>query len=116
MFEELSAPALRECARLRAQYAEFRVERSTANSFSLKNGVLEDSASTAAEGLSVRVVSGGGSGFASSNELSKQAAVAAARKAFALAKSAAAFNETPVTFTREAAYIVDYEVGQKKRV
>src|SRR5690349_7541721 len=116
MFEDLSAAALRECGRLRAAYAEFRAERATANSFSLKNGVLEDSAATQAEGLSVRVVTGGGSGFASTNELTRKAAVAAARKAYALATSAAKFNETPVNFTREAAYLVDYEVGQKKRV
>ncbi len=116
MSEDLARSALKECARLRAEYAEVRVERTAANSFSLKNGVLEDSASTSAEGLSVRVVSGGGSGFASSNDLTRKAAVGAARKAFALAKSAAAFNDTPVTFTREAAYYVDYEVRQKKPV
>lgn len=116
MSEDLAASALRECGRLHAEYAEVRVESTTANSFSLKNGVLEDSASTAAEGLSVRVVTAGGSGFASSNELSRKAAAAAARKAFALAKSAAKFNDRPVTFTGEAAYHVDYEVRQKKPV
>jgi TldD protein len=116
MAEDITGSALREAERLRAEYAEVRVERSRANSFSLKNGVLEDSGSSDSEGLSVRVVTGGGSGFASSNEVSRKAAVAAARKAFALAKSAAKFNDTPVRFTREAAYDVDYKVLQKKPV
>src|SRR5690242_1045154 len=100
MAEDFTASALREAERLRAEYAEARVERSRANSFSLKNGVLEDSGASASEGLSVRVVTGGGSGFASSNEVSRKAAVAAARKAFALAKSAAKYNDAPVRFTR----------------
>ena len=114
MADDLAASALKECARLNAAYAEVRVEKTRANSFSLKNGVLEDSASSASEGLSVRVVTGGGSGFAASNELTRKAATEAAAKAFALAVSAAAFNDKPVTFTREASYYVDYEVRQKK--
>lgn len=116
MAEDITASALREASRLHAEYAEARIERSQANSFALKNGVLEDSGFSTGEGLSVRVVTGGGSGFASSNEVSKKAAVEATRKAYKLAKSAAAFNDTPVTFTREAAYDVDYEVLQRKPI
>jgi TldD protein len=114
MAEDLAASALRETARLGAEYAEFRLEHTSANSYSLKNGVLEDSEATAAEGLSVRVITGGGSGFASNNELSRKCAVEAARKAYALAKSAAASNRNPIVFTREAAYHVNYEVRQKR--
>ena len=116
MAEDFTASALKEAERLRAEYAEARVERSRANSFSLKNGVLEDSGASESEGLSVRVVTHGGSGFASSNEVSRKAAVEAARKAYSLAKSAAKFNDTPVRFTKEAAYDVTYEVLQRKPV
>jgi TldD protein len=116
MAEDIAAAALREAAKLRAEYAETRIEHNEANSFSLKNGVLEDSGSASSQGLSVRVVTGGGSGFASSNEVSAKAARECARKAHRLAKSAAAYNDDPVRFTREAAYDVDYEVLQRKPV
>jgi len=99
---------------LRAQYAEFRLERTRASSYSLKNAVLEDSEESSAEGLSVRVVTQGGSGFSSSNEITAKSAREAAQRAYKLAKSAAPHNKTPVTFTSEASYRVDYEVGQRK--
>lgn len=114
MADDLAASALREAGKLHAEYAEFRLERAKANSFSLKNGVLEDSEATSAEGLSVRVITGGGSGFASSNDVTRTAAVQCARRAFGLAKSGAASNRQPILFTREASYHINYEVRQKK--
>jgi TldD protein len=114
MAEDLATAALRECGRLGAQYAEFRHERVRASGYSLKNGVVESSEETASEGISVRVVSHGGSGFASSNNISRKTALEAARRAFQLARSAGRANKEPIRFTNEASYVVSYEVRQKR--
>lgn len=114
MAADLATSALRECGKLGAQYAEFRHERVGASSYSLKNGVVEGSEETSSEGLSVRVITRGGSGFASTNTLTRKAAVEAARTAFKLARSAGRQNKEPIEFTGEASYIVNYEVRQQK--
>lgn len=116
MGEDLATSALRECGKLGAKYAEFRHERVGASSYSLKNGVVEGSEETSSEGISVRVITRGGSGFASTNTLTRKAAVESARMAFKLAKSAGRHNKEPIEFTNEASYIVNYEVRQQKPV
>jgi TldD protein len=112
MSVDLASSALRECARLGASYAEFRHERVGASGYSMKNGVVEGSEESSSEGISVRVITKGGSGFASTNTLTRAAARDAAATAFKLARSAGKANREPIQFTGEASYIVNYEVRQ----
>jgi TldD protein len=116
MTQDLATSALRECGKLGAQYAEFRHEAVRAASYSLKNGVVEDSEESESEGISVRVITSGGSGFASTNVLSRPSAIEVARTAFKLARVAGKHNTDPIEFTQEASYIVNYEVRQQQPV
>ncbi len=116
MTQDLATSALRECGKLGAQYAEFRHERVRTASYSLKNGVVEDSEESKSEGISVRVITRGGSGFASTNVLSRRSALEAAGTAFKLARAAGKHNADPIEFTQEASYIVNYEVRQQQPV
>jgi TldD protein len=79
-----------------ASYADVRVTDTATQSLSVRNGVVEGVQGRTSVGFGVRVVADGAWGFASSSELSPEAASRVAREAVAIARASARVTATPV--------------------
>jgi TldD protein len=101
---ELADAALTQAKALGAQHADFRAERIREQQIKLSNGSLQRAFDSDDTGLAVRVIVDGTWGFASTVDLTPQAAAQAARQAVEVAKVAAAVNTEPIELAPEPGY------------
>jgi TldD protein len=101
---KLADAALQRAADLGAAHADFRAERIRGQQIALSDGTLETLHDTDDLGLAVRVVVDGTWGFASSADLTAEAAARAAHDAVAVARVAAAMNSERIELAPEAAH------------
>ncbi len=100
----LADAALDQARRLGAQHADFRVERIRGQRIRLSDGKLQTLSDGDDSGLAVRVVVNGTWGFASTVDLTPEAAAAAATTAVEVATVAAAMNTERIELAPEPAY------------
>jgi len=85
--EDLIKSAIDLAGKLGAEYAEARFQSDTSESIVLKNGVPEVSVFAESRGFNVRVIFKHALGFASSNILTRRAAIDAAKRAVRVARA-----------------------------
>ncbi len=100
----LADAALGQARTLGAQHADFRVERIRGQWIRLSDGRLQSLSDADDSGLAVRVVVDGTWGFASTVDLTPDAAAAAARTAVEVARVAAAMNTEHIELAPEPPY------------
>jgi TldD protein len=110
----LADAARQRAADLGAGYADFRAERISRQRIGLSDARLETLADSDEVGLAVRVVVDGTWGFAAADDLTPEAAAAAAAEAVQVARVAAAINAEPIELAAEpghgeVTWISDYE-------
>jgi TldD protein len=103
-FRRLADAALTKARELGATHADFRFEREKGQSVRARDTELESMVTTESLSYSVRVVSKGAWGFASSDTLTPEAAAATAAKAIEVAAVLAALNSEPVALAPEPPY------------
>jgi TldD protein len=110
----LADAALSRARALGASHADFRFEREKSQSIRARDRELESMVTAEHLAYSVRVVSRGAWGFASSVTLTPEAAAATAQKAVEVAAVLAALNSEPVDLAPEPAYhdtyVSSYEI------
>jgi TldD protein len=100
----LSDAALSTAARLGATHADLRVERILQQSLVLRDRSVASAADGVTVGLSVRVIVDGTWGFATSPELTPDAASGCAERAVGVAQTLRAVNSEPVERADEPVY------------
>ncbi len=95
-----------------ATYAEARWERQQREEFLLKNGVLDALLVNDDAGIGVRVLAGGGLGFAATNSVAKADIKAVVDDAVRMARSAG--RKHPIEFAREDAVVTNWSVREAK--
>ena len=88
MDEDLLDYALRYAQSRSVEYAEVRGQSQVIEGFVLRNGVLEESVSAIDSGFCVRIIAGGGIGFASTNRWTEKEARSIVDLAFKYARTA----------------------------
>ena len=101
---DLADAALTQAKALGAQHADFRAERLRGQQIGLSDGALQTLFDADDTGLAVRVIMDGTWGFASTVDLTTDAAARAARQAVEVAKVAAAMNTEPIELAPEPGY------------
>jgi TldD protein len=101
---EMADAALAQAKALGASHADFRAERIRQQDIRLSSGNVQLLADTDDSGLAVRVIVDGTWGFASTVDLTPDAAAKAARQAVEVARVAAAVNTEPIELAPEPAY------------
>src|SRR5271165_3568243 len=101
---DLADAALAQARALGAQHADFRAERLRGQHISLSDGTPQTLFDADDTGLAVRVIVDGTWGFASTVDLTTDAAAYAARQAVEVAKVAAAMNTEPIELAPEPGY------------
>lgn len=110
------ADAALDAARMAgADHADFRVQRLTTQSLSLRDGTVQAAVDTGEIGLAVRVVVDGTWGFASHAELGTKAAAETARRAVEVATALRTLNRERVDLAvepvyRDAFWVSDYDI------
>lgn len=97
-----------------ADYAEVRALDRREEEIILKNGELDAYAISFDSGFSVRILAGGGLGFASSNRWTREEARGAVEEAHRLAKASGRMGR--IEFAEEEAVEAEWGVGQRKRI
>ncbi|MBU7032774.1 MAG: hypothetical protein HXS53_09605, partial [Theionarchaea archaeon] len=100
----------------RSDYVEARIEELQGVSIIIKNGNLDGFEVLSNAGLSVRVLSDGGLGFASTNLLTKEGVREAVKRAETLALSSASRNTRPIGLSDEKMHTASYTIPQKHRL
>jgi TldD protein len=103
-FTRLADAALSRARALGATHADFRFEREKGQSVRARDRELESMVTTESLAYSVRVVSKGAWGFASSVTLTPEAAAATAERAVDVAAVLAGLNSEPVDLAPEPSY------------
>lgn len=111
---ELLEFAVEKALELGASYAEARFEEKNGTSLAMKNGNPEGLEILADRGIGIRVLVGGGMGFASTNVLTKESVAEAVKKAVKLARAASKVRNEPIRFSEEDFHRVSYKVKMKK--
>ena len=101
---ELADAALAQARSLGAQHADFRAERIKGQQIGLSDGNPQTLFDADDTGLAVRVIMDGTWGFASTVDLTSDAAAQAARQAVEVAQVAAAMNTEPIELAPEPGY------------
>ncbi len=101
---DLADAALTQAKALGAQHADFRAERLRGQRIGLSDGALQTLFDADDTGLAVRVIVDGTWGFASTVDLTTDAAAQAARQAVEVARVAAAMNTEPIELAPEPGY------------
>lgn len=99
--EQFANAALDVCAAAGVSTAHFRVARHENRGISLRDGNVENVASDAATGLSVRIVLNGAWGFAATHDISVGGAIDAAHRAIRMAQTSALVQRHPVDLAPE---------------
>jgi TldD protein len=101
---EMADAALAQAKALGATHADFRAERIRQQDIRLSSGNVQALADADTSGLAVRVIVDGTWGFASTVDLTTDAAAQAARQAVQVARVAAAVNTEPIELAPESSY------------
>ncbi|MBI2137536.1 TldD/PmbA family protein [Candidatus Woesearchaeota archaeon] len=112
---DLAEFAVSHAIKLGADYADARLENTTANDFILKNGIPQMSSFDKVNGLGVRVQSGGCFGFASTNEPEKEKIKDMVEKAMKMTKAACRIAQHS-QMSEAPAENAQYEVKQKTKL
>ncbi len=99
-----------------AQWAEARLEVSSANSAVLKNGVPEAQGFEKSIGIAIRLLLNGALGIAFTNNFSDDSLRSGVNNALKMAKAASRLNRKPVSLSAEKTIKHDYEVSQKTKL
>jgi TldD protein len=113
MKEDIVDYALGYAEKKEAEYTEVRSHNRTLETLMLRNGILEAYGSAVDSGFCVRVLLGGGIGFASSNKWTREEAREIVDLAFKFAKLAG--RRDKITFAKEKSIEIKWAVGQKKK-
>lgn len=113
MKEDIVDYALGYAEKKEAEYTEVRSHNRTLETLMLRNGILEAYGSAVDNGFCVRVLLGGGIGFASSNKWTREEAREIVDLAFKFAKLAG--RRDMITFAKEKSIETKWAVGQKKK-
>ncbi|MGH3423373.1 MAG: TldD/PmbA family protein [Nocardioidaceae bacterium] len=110
----LADAALQRARDLRVGHADFRLEKLRSQHLELRDGVLQGAHDSEQLGLCVRVVLDGTWGFASTDELTPEAAVRTAEEAVRVAQVSAAINAERIELADEpvhddVTWVSDYE-------
>ncbi|OGS50634.1 MAG: hypothetical protein A3K65_08850 [Euryarchaeota archaeon RBG_16_68_12] len=97
-----------------ATYAEARFEHQISEDFMLKNSVLDALYFGEDSGIGVRVLAGGGLGFAATNSMTKADVRAIVDDAVRIAK--AAHRKDPIVFAPEEPIVTNWSVPQEKKL
>jgi TldD protein len=98
----------------KVEYAEVRAQSQTQDRLMLRNGVLEAYTSSVDSGFCVRLIAGGGIGFASTNKWTKEEAKEIVDLAFKYAK--AAKRKDKIVFRDEKSVQTKWTVDQKTKI
>ena len=113
-YEALAHAALQRAKQAGSTYADFRFERVKGQSISARDTHLESLSRAETVGYAVRVINRGAWGFASSADLTTDAAAECAAEAVKVANVLAALNSEPVELAPEPVYrdtyISEYEI------
>ncbi len=114
MEEEIVDYALEYAQSKKVEYAEVRAHNQVEDRLMLRNGILEAYVSAVDSGFCVRIIAGGGIGFASTNKWSKEEAKEIVDLAYKYAK--AAKRQEKLVFAEEKAVRAKWIVDQKKKI
>ena len=99
-----------DVARLRgATYADVRVMHLRQRNLTTKNRKVGTLGQTESIGLGIRVIVNGAWGFASTDQLTREAVAACAAQAIAIAKASALAKKEPVRLVPEASYVDSWQ-------
>ncbi len=99
-----------------AQWAEARIEQSSANSSTLKNGTPEAQGFEKSIGIAVRLLLNGALGIAFTNNFSDESLKKSIDAALKMAKAASRLNKKPVQLSAERAIKAEDIVQQKTKL
>jgi TldD protein len=114
MDEDIIDYALDCAMKKKIEYAEVRGSSQVADGIMLRNGSLEAYVTAVDSGFCLRIMAGGGIGFASTNKWSKEEARTITDLAFRYAK--AARRKDKLSFAKEKGAKVKWTVEQKKKI
>jgi TldD protein len=114
MDEEIVDFALEYARSKKVEYAEVRAHSQVQDGLMLRNGVVEAVVSAVDSGFCVRLIAGGGIGFASTNKWTKEEARAIVNLASKHAR--AANRKEKLVFAEEKSVKTRWAVAQKKKV
>src|SRR6266542_2974673 len=112
--KDLASWALSVATQRRAFYADVRVMDERSRALATKNGTIGNASDSQSQGFSVRVLSDGAWGFASSADLSRNSVEATAARAVEIAKASAKVKQHDVKLVPEkpvtAAWTTPYKI------
>jgi len=111
--EEEARLAIEQALKSGAQYAEARVQRDIAHTFTLKNGTAEPITTSRKLGIGIRVIVDGSMGFASTNSLESAQIRSSSETAVSTAKAAARLVSTPIRLAPEKSFEDNWEARMK---
>ena len=111
--EEEACLAVEQALKFGAQYAEARVQRDVAHTFTLNNGRAEPITTSRKRGIGVRVLVDGSMGFASTNSLESSQIRSSSETAVKTAKAAARLVSTPIKLAPEQSFEDEWEAQMK---
>jgi TldD protein len=114
MDEKIVDYALEYARGKKVEYAEARANSSQTDQLVFRNGILEAYGTAVDSGFCVRIIAGGGIGFASSNKWTKEEARDIVNLAFKYAK--AAKRKEKLVFAEEKGVKTKWSVEQKKKI
>jgi predicted Zn-dependent protease len=114
MEEDIVDYALDYSQSKKIEYAEARGQSQVQDGLMLRNGVLDAYVSAVDSGFCVRILSGGGIGFASTNKWTREEARNLVDLAFKHAKLAT--RKSKIVFAQEKGAETKWVVEQKRRV
>ena len=112
--EDLLHYALKVASGLGASYAEARYHKVDSMDFYSRNGAIISAYSEVSEGIGVRVLVGGGLGFASTNVLNRESIAEVVKLAVSRAKAHAKLLKSPIEFSEAKLGRVKYFVEPVK--
>jgi len=104
MMQEIGDWGLNAAVAAGAAYADVRVGETRHRTLATKNGKLGHASDTDSRGLGIRVIVNGAWGFASSDDLDRQAVIATAQRAVAIAQASAMVRQADWKLAPEPAH------------
>jgi TldD protein len=114
MEEDIVDFALKYAEGKGVEYAEARAQSQQRDQLMLRSGILEAYTSAVDSGFCVRILAGGGIGFASTNKWTKEEAKAIVDLAFKHAKAAG--RKDKIVFAKEKGVETKWSVNQKRKL
>ncbi len=106
--------ALNYCSSKKVEYAEVRAHNDKGEGLVIRNGALDAYSTAVDSGFCVRILAGGGIGFASTNKWTKDEAKAIVDIAYKTSK--AAKRKAKIRFAEEKSVKTEWKVPEKKKI